>query len=408
MSIGSGVQIIHASDDDKVDLQDRITYAPTFTIGKYFSPIWGLKLNFTGGTLHGYNDGVAGIYRKWNSGSKHYMGEGYAGIEGYPDEKNTSFLTWDPKWNRMGFALDHEDYDKLIIYDKESNEYYWAPGMFNDRRYRQNIKYFAGSLHFMFDFLTLVGNYNPRRPFEISPYGGVTYAHLFPSDGQESYNTVGASGGLNFRFRLSEKFDFYIDAAAYFYPDEFDGHMGGSHSIDPVLQGTGGFTYKIGKSSWDVADPMNYDMIEDLNRKINDLRSQLEASAAPCPDCPPCPEPKDELVSNDIKFLPEPVFFRINKSDIDASEWSKIQIAVDYLHNYPDANIVITGYADRKTGTPAYNLRLSERRAKEVSKAMIERYGVSPLRISINWEGDRIQPFEVNEWNRVVVFVIED
>lgn len=401
ITMGSGAQILMAEDDDKGSFSSRITYAPTLSIGKFFSPIWGLRVQFTGGSLHGFNDGESGTYRKWNSGSKNYMGSGYAEQLGY--EVNSKFMTFDPSWNRRGFV---DKPGEIMVDDKA---YRWA-GHGRGELYMQHVRYAATNVNFMFNFLTLVGDYNPKRAFEITPFAGVTYAHVFPHYGDGAYDTFGANGGLNFKVRLSNKFDFNMEGAVTLYPDEFDGHMGGVRSMDIVSQATAGITYKIGKSTWEVADPMNYEMVRDLNDKINDLKIELDASRKPCPDCPPCPDP---IVSDPVKntneliFLPDPVFFRIDKSIIDASEWIKIEKAANYLNNNPLTNVVVTGYADKQTAYPAYNMRLSERRSKAVSKELIDKYGINPLRISINWEGDKIQPFEVNEWNRVVIFVIE-
>ncbi len=410
ITLGSGAQLLMAEDDDKGSFGSRITYAPTFTIGKYFSPIWGLRFNFTGGSLHGFNDGRDGTYRKWNKGSKNYLGKGYADKLGMTNvSPGTAFTTWDPSWVQRGFSTDATDRSKQIAYDGDNKTYSWVPGLFGEGLYMQHVKYMAVNINFMFDFFTLVGDYKPNRFFEITPFGGATYAHLFPTYGDGAYDTFGVNGGLNFRFRLSDKFNFNVEAAATLYPDEFDGHMGGARSFDAVTQLTAGITYKLGKSTWEVAEPMNYKMIQDLNDRINYLKLELENSKKPCPTCPPCPTPVEpqKTESETTIFLPDPVFFRIDKSVIDAGEWSKIEKCVDYLQRNPDANVVVTGYADRKTAYPEYNMRLSERRAKTVSKALIDKYGVNPLKISINWEGDRIQPFEINEWNRVVIFVIE-
>lgn len=410
ITFGSGVQTILAEDDDKAGFKDRLTYAPSLVIGKYFSPIWGIRVNFSGGSLHGFNDGVAGTYRKWNSGSKHEYGAGYEGVRpGYPNlagsPDKTKMLTWDPSWVRRGFT----EANGQIIEVPNGNGYAWQPGFANGDLYMQHLRYASVNLNFMFDFLTLIGDYNPKRKFEMTPFLGVAYSHLFPSWGDDAYDVLGANVGGNLKFRLSNKFDFNLEGNLSFYPDDYDGHIGGSRSMDITAQATAGITYKIGKSTWEVAEPANYQLIKDLNDQISALRL---AAAQPkdCPECRPCPEVQTytEPGVRPTKFLPEPVFFRLDKSVIDAGEWSKIEKAVDYLSTYPDANVVVTGYADRQTGYPAYNMRLSERRAKAVSKALIERYGVNPLRISINWEGDKIQPFEVNKWNRVVVFVIED
>jgi len=404
ITFGSGAQILLAEDDDKGSFKDRITYAPSITIGKYFSPIWGLRAQFTGGSLHGFNDGNAGTYRIWNKGGTNYMGGGHAGMPGYPKDNNADFFTWDPQWNYMGYSLENGE-----IGQEPTGPYQWNRGR-NGELYMQHVRYAAVNLTFMFDFLTLVGNYDPKRSFDFTPFLGVSYAHLFPNLGSGFYDCFGVNGGINFKFRLGSKFDLNFEGTMTAYPDDFDGHIGGARSMDLVAQATAGITYKIGKSTWEVSDPMNYEMIRNLNDEISRLRVIAE-QGRDCPECPKCPSVEDftDPTRQDGKtvFLPDPVFFRIDKSIIDSGEWWKIEKAVDYLNRNSDVNVILTGYADKKTAYPAYNMRLSERRAKTVSKALIEKYGINPLRISINWEGDKIQPFEINEWNRVVIFVID-
>lgn len=125
---------------------------------------------------------------------------------------------------------------------------------------------------------------------------------------------------------------------------------------------------------------------------------------------PPRIEDKKVEVAEPIKkpfFLPDPVFFRINKWDIDAPEWSKIEKAVSYLNEHPTSTVVVTGYADKKTGTAKINLKLSENRSNEVAKMLETKYGIAKHRISVNWRGDGIQPFELeNDKNRAVLFLI--
>ncbi|MDR3059662.1 MAG: OmpA family protein, partial [Prevotella sp.] len=119
------------------------------------------------------------------------------------------------------------------------------------------------------------------------------------------------------------------------------------------------------------------------------------------------PDPVIAPVKRDPFFLPDPVFFRINKYVIDASEWSKIELAVNYLNENPGSTVVVTGYADKKTGTAAINLKLSQQRSNEVAKALETKYGIAKSRISVNWKGDGLQPFQLeNDKNRAVLFLI--
>ncbi|MFT4223913.1 OmpA family protein [Dysgonomonas sp.] len=120
------------------------------------------------------------------------------------------------------------------------------------------------------------------------------------------------------------------------------------------------------------------------------------------PETKPVEQPKGEPF-----FLPDPVFFRINKYVIDPSEWAKIELAVSYLNEHPNATCVVTGYADKKTGNTKINLKLSEQRSNAVAKAMETKYGINKNRLSINWKGDGLQPFKLeNDKNRAVLFLI--
>lgn len=120
------------------------------------------------------------------------------------------------------------------------------------------------------------------------------------------------------------------------------------------------------------------------------------------PEAKPMEQPKGEPF-----FLPDPVFFRINKYVIDQSEWAKIELAVSYLNEHPNATCVVTGYADKKTGNSRINLKLSEQRSNAVAKAMETKYGINKSRLSVNWKGDGLQPFELeNDKNRAVLFLI--
>ncbi|MBB4036154.1 outer membrane protein OmpA-like peptidoglycan-associated protein [Dysgonomonas hofstadii] len=141
-----------------------------------------------------------------------------------------------------------------------------------------------------------------------------------------------------------------------------------------------------------------------------DILAPVEREKTPEID-KPVERPAEKPVIKEIKkepfFLPDPVFFRINKWVIDQTEWAKIELAVNYLNENPGATCVITGYADKKTGNATINQRLSKNRSEAVAKAMEEKYGIAKNRLSVNWKGDGIQPFELdNDKNRAVLFLI--
>ena len=79
---------------------------------------------------------------------------------------------------------------------------------------------------------------------------------------------------------------------------------------------------------------------------------------------------------------------------------------VAYMTKYPNAKVVITGYADKKTGNASINDRLSKQRSAAVLKAL-QAKGIAADRISTDAKGDTIQPFNVNEENRVSICIAE-
>lgn len=102
------------------------------------------------------------------------------------------------------------------------------------------------------------------------------------------------------------------------------------------------------------------------------------------------------------------VSFIIDKYNITDLQKDNVKAAAKYLEDHPDVNLIITGYADVQTAYPAYNLRLSKRRAEAVYNMMVDEFNVDPSRIRVDYKGDTIQPYQKkNEWNRVVVFITE-
>ena len=69
-----------------------------------------------------------------------------------------------------------------------------------------------------------------------------------------------------------------------------------------------------------------------------------------------------------------------------------------------DVNVVIRGYADRETGTSDYNMKLSERRAQSVYDILTKEYGIDGSRLKCEQFGSDVQPYDVNNWNRIVIF----
>ena len=75
-----------------------------------------------------------------------------------------------------------------------------------------------------------------------------------------------------------------------------------------------------------------------------------------------------------------------------------------WMKDNPDQCVAIVGYADKDTGTSDYNMALSKRRAQAVNDMLVNTYGINPDRLSIQAEGSNVQPYDENNWNRIVIF----
>jgi len=80
------------------------------------------------------------------------------------------------------------------------------------------------------------------------------------------------------------------------------------------------------------------------------------------------------------------ILFDYDKSNIRASESSKITDIVNYMTQNPSASLRIDGYADPR-GTNQYNMVLSQKRVNTVRDALVKA-GVAQSRIAPSHYGE--------------------
>lgn len=96
------------------------------------------------------------------------------------------------------------------------------------------------------------------------------------------------------------------------------------------------------------------------------------------------------------------IFYGLAKSDVDAN-MEQITAVAEFLKNVKDAEITITGYADKGTGNAKLNMNYSKMRAEQTKKALVKA-GVDPKVIKVvEWKGDTVQPYADNDKNRLAV-----
>ncbi len=123
------------------------------------------------------------------------------------------------------------------------------------------------------------------------------------------------------------------------------------------------------------------------------------AAPAPVVEAPkpaPAPQPVYKTIFTDRPVTIEGANFAFDSSKLKHAADKKLDEVVDFAAHHPESNLVVTGYTD-STGSKAYNMKLSERRAEAV-KAYLVSKGVAADRITTKGEGEA-NPVASNKTN---------
>lgn len=280
------------------------------------------------------------------------------------------------------------------------------------------------NVDFMWDMFNSIGGYNPDRVFSIVPYIGLgsTFVWRFRPEGMgNDYDRHGnvksnqwmfpVSAGLQLRFRLCEYADFFAEGRASLYGDNFN-NTTANKPVDIDISAIGGFTFYFNGSKFNRYNPCDYvNALNQANAEVNDLRGALAATSAalaaaeaqlPCPDAT-----VTQIVQEGPAVFPT-VRFKLNSAYVSSEEMVNVYNMAEYLKANPGTTVVVRGYADKDTGTSAYNMKLSERRAQAVADILTGDYGIDASRLVLEAAGSDIQPYSTNDWNRIVIFAVPE
>jgi outer membrane protein OmpA-like peptidoglycan-associated protein len=106
-----------------------------------------------------------------------------------------------------------------------------------------------------------------------------------------------------------------------------------------------------------------------------------------------------------VSNIEKVVYYTINVSDVEKGQGvdAAIKEVADLIKTDPNAKIIVTGYADKETGTSEINERLSKERAEGVVSKLVNEHGINAANITAQWKGDTVQPFAENDKNRCVI-----
>lgn len=274
------------------------------------------------------------------------------------------------------------------------------------------FNYVAPGLDLMFNLSNLFCGWNPNRVFNVTAFlgGGANIAWkndevngiaktLKNLDNYQLQNLWDGTkvqpfgrGGVELAFRLSDAVSFLVEGNANILSDKYNSKK--ADNPDWYFNALAGFRINLGKT---------YKKVEAPAPEPAPVQEYVEPTPAPTP----APEVKEEVVEKKVEPFRRDVFFLINSAKIRNSEAGKIQEMVDFLNANPGKKVSVTGYADAGTGNNRINDRLARLRAQIVVKTLKEKYNIPADRIISDSKGSRVQPFAVNNKNRVTICIAE-
>lgn len=289
--------------------------------------------------------------------------------------------------------------------------------------YKWKYKYVAPAIDVTYNLSNAVAGFNPNRLFNLGVFAGLgvnfawdndeagkaeaalaaTYpmAHAQYNDQNLRYLWDGSKArvfgqfGVTGDFRITDNLSAGVEFAANVLSDRYNSKKAGN--ADWYFNGLVGVKYAFGKTytTRTVAPQAPVErVIERVIEKVAERPAAPKTATA-------------QVQAEKVEPLRRDIFFTIRSFTIVPEEMTKVQEIADYLKKYPNATVAVTGYADRGTGNPTINKGYSEKRAKAVVDALVNKYGISRSRITADSKGDTEQPFAEQVKNRVSICIAQ-
>ena len=267
-----------------------------------------------------------------------------------------------------------------------------------------------------FNLTNLFCEYNPNRLVEVGVFGGIganiawgndeaadAKAAILKSEAATEALKYGATPlenlwdgtktrfvarvGANVDFRVSDRVKLGVELSANTLSDKYNSKKAGNP--DWYFNALVGVKVALGETHTTKVIP--------APKPVEKIIERIIEKPAPAP----APKVESKVVEENFR---RDIFFPIGNTNIAKSQTTKIAEIVEYMKENPDAKITLTGYADKGTGSAAFNDKIAARRAQTVYNTLAAK-GVAKSRMIKESKGCRVQPFEENDMNRVTICI---
>ena len=234
--------------------------------------------------------------------------------------------------------------------------------------YRQQFDtyHFYGDL--LFNMLNIFDGADQDRFWTLSPFVGLGYMRTrYPAFSQQACGKeVSVNIGMLNLLRVGRSVDLTLDIRGAMVRDDFKGESGG-RPLDGILSVNMGVAFRFGGNCKPKTMYKATPVYESVPPAVETMIERVT-------------EWKD--VATDVLIL-----FQINQSTLLNDARVQLGFLAGLMRKYPESHYTITGYADKGTGNPDLNYRLSKARAERVKDCLIDEFGISPLRLEISAAG---------------------
>ena len=280
----------------------------------------------------------------------------------------------------------------------------------------------------MFSINNAIYGYNPDCHHSWYLFGGAGGAYVkTPSGSKYAGSDMGKvmldiNAGLGYNVDLCEKWSFYAEAEMNFndWPTPWDNFMDWNYVHATFHTG---LMYNFGLTEADKniqaqKSTLTQENFNALNSQVNNLERQvansrnnekkLENRIAELEDqlakalaqggkggnnaaADSLQAVIDKIKADQLTFyaMPFSVLYAVDDWKVSDEEEAKVKAVARVLKDNSDVKIIVVGFADY-TGSDAYNMKLSEKRANEVKRLLVKRYGIAEDRISVDYKGKSV------------------
>jgi len=290
----------------------------------------------------------------------------------------------------------------------------WGRNVVSDDAKTNAMKYWNLQEQVLFNLNNLFCGYNETRVWNIIPYAGLgimrncsenQYAHVF-------------SVGLVNTWKLNKRLLLNLDLGLNLSDDDLSAAAKTNHNeyattfsnADRYFTCEVGVTYNLGKCTWsktpdaDALKQLAQSQIDALNAQLSDEEAENARLKSMLAAANNRPAETKTVVEEKVVASPATVFFNLNSAQIvSRKDLEDVKMLAD-IAKANGKKLVVTGYADNKTGKENGNVKLSEKRAASV-KAELLKMGVSESNIETVGAGgvDDLTPYTYNRRATVVV-----